>query len=414
METHRDSLRFVEIEGMNNPADTLPHRGGGSKWRLNAVRYTLFAARCALCALIVFTVGCATTSQFGFRNEEIRTEDISVPGTGEKLVWPPPPQTPRIQYLTSVSGLADIGYKKSWFKKAIRLLFGEEEMAGIMLRPYGVFADSNRIYVTDPGIHILHVFDIREKEYFRIKEVKDKEFVSPIGIAVDKNENIYLSDSVLKRVFMFDKEGKYLRDIGMSESYSRPTGIAVDEDRVYVVDTLGHKVLVFAKKDGGFLFSFGKNGNEKGYFNYPTNIFIGRDKLLYITDSMNFRVQIFDRDGNFISAFGKHGDGSGDFSKPKGIAVDSEDHIYVADAQFDNIQIFDRDGRLLLGFGKTGRRDGEMILPAGIFIDDKDRIYVADSYNNRIQIFQYLKDSSGQVVEGSSKTKKLETERLGD
>lgn len=350
-------------------------------------RYTKLYA-IALYAIIIAVISCATP--------EIQAPSSKVQTPNPNLVWPPPPQTPRVQYIGSISGTADIGVKKSWFKRATESIFGKEELEGMMLRPYGIFADSDRIYVTDPGTFLLHVFDMKERRYFQIKKAKEEELISPIGVAVDKNGEIYLSDSMLKKVFVFDKEGKYLREIGSPDLFIRPSGIAIDEDRIYVVDTHGHQMLVFAKKDGKFLFRFGKNGANSGDFNYPTNIFIGRERLLYVTDSMNFRVQIFDRDGNFLSTFGKLGDGSGDFSKPKGIAVDSEGHIYVSDAHFDNVQIFDRDGKLLLGFGNTGRREGEMILPAGIFIDEKDRIYVADSYNNRIQIFQYLKESKAR------------------
>jgi DNA-binding beta-propeller fold protein YncE len=342
-----------------------------------------------LFAIIIAIIGCASY--------EVQNPGSNLQSPASNLFWPPPPQTPRIQYIGRISSTTDLGVKKSWFKKVIESIAGEKDVEGMMLRPYGVFADADRIYVTDPGISLLHVFDMKEKRYFEIRKAGEEDIVSPIGVAVDKNGEIYLSDSMLKKVFVFDKEGKYLREIGSSDLFMRPTGIAIDEDRIYVVDTLSHQVLVFAKKDGKLLFRFGKNGAGTGDFNYPTNIFIGRDKLLYVTDSLNFRVQIFDRDGKFLSMFGKLGDGSGDFSKPKGIAVDSDGHIYIADAHFDNVQIFDRDGKLLLGFGNTGRREGEMVLPAGIFIDERDRIYVADSYNNRIQIFQYLKEKDTRV-----------------
>jgi sugar lactone lactonase YvrE len=332
--------------------------------------------------LILFS-GCAT-SELAIQDSEFDIQESNP-------VWPPPPQTARIQYIRSIFGSSDIRMKKSWFKKTMDTIFGEDETFGNLLRPYGVFADTERIYVTDTGTHLLHVFDMKEKKYLEIKKTDKKEFISPIGVAVDKNGEIYLSDSILRRVFLFDKEGKYLGEIGSDDLFVRPAGIAIDEERLYVVDTHGHNILVFSKKDGSFLFSFGKNGTKKGEFNYPTNIFTGKDNFLYITDSLNFRIQIFDKNGNFISTFGKHGDGSGDLSKPKGIAVDSEGHIYVADAHFDNVQIFDKDGRLLLAFGNTGRGKGQMILPAGLFIDEQDRIYVADSSNNRIQVFQYLK-----------------------
>jgi DNA-binding beta-propeller fold protein YncE len=305
-------------------------------------------------------------------------------------VWPPPPQEPRIQFLKSLSGPADMGLKKSWLRRTVDTLFGTQEGGATMLRPYSVFSDGGRIYVTDPGISALHIFNPPGKDYSLIRKFREEPLISPIGVTAD-TYSVYLTDSVLKKVFVFDKEGTPQRVIGTPELFIRPTGIATDADRVYVVDTYGHSVFAFGKKEGNVLFQFGKNGQGHGEFHYPTNIFVGKDGLLYITDSLNFRIQIFDREGNFLSAFGKHGDAAGNFSKPKGIAVDSEGHIYVADADFDNIQIFDRDGKLLLVFGKTGRGKGEMVLPAGISIDDRDRIYVADSYNKRLQIFQYLK-----------------------
>jgi DNA-binding beta-propeller fold protein YncE len=297
-----------------------------------------------VCCLFLLVGACATPENIVHR---------SLPDSS--LAWPPPPQNPRIQYVRSVPGQHDSGAHRSWLKRAAEAMFGKEEKENKMLDPYGVFADSERLYVTDPGLGLVHIFDLNDEGYFDIRDAHGQDLVSPIGIAVDNNGEIFISDSMLRKILVFDKTGKYLREIGEPELFKRPTGIAVDEDRIYVVDTHGHQVLVFSKKDGAHLFSFGKRGTAKGEFNYPTNIFIGRDKMIYITDSMNFRVQIFDRNGNSLSAFGKLGDGSGDFSKPKGIAVDSEGHIYVVDAHFDNVQIFDKKGRLLLSNVSPGR-----------------------------------------------------------
>ncbi len=335
------------------------------------------------CSFLLIAGGCAGT--------ELRTENPGSGTQGPAPVWPSPPQPPRIRYVRTISGPSDVGIRKSWMKRVIDNIFGKEDMEERILRPYGVFADARRVYITDPGAHVLRVFDVKEERYFEIKETKKEELISPIGVAADRDGEIYLSDSVLKGVFVFDKAGKYLREMGSPDEFLRPAGIALDEDRTYVVDTHRHQVLVFRKKTGELISRFGKNGAGEGEFNYPTNIFI-RNGLLYITDSMNFRVQVLRTDGSFLSAFGKAGDGSGDFSKPKGIAVDSEGNIYVSDAHFDSVQIFDGKGRLLLGFGHTGRGAGEMVLPAGVFIDEKDMVYVADSYNNRVQVFQYLRE----------------------
>lgn len=336
-----------------------------------------------LCCFIFLLTGCAAT------HHEISVsalEDVT-----PNPVWPPAPQKPRIQYLRSIAGSGETGLKKSWLKKTLDAVFGQEEGQEMMLNPYGICVHAGKIYVSDPGYRVLHVYNMEDSEYFQIKGTKNEYLESPVGVAVDQNGEIYLSDSGLRRVFVFNQKGGLLREIGPDKLLIRPAGIAIDGNRLYVIDTHGHCALVFNKEDGRLLFTFGKRGSEKGNFNYPTNIFVDKAGLLYITDSMNFRVEVFDRDGKFISEFGRYGDGSGDFSKPKGVAVDSDGNIYVVDAQFDNVQIFNKGGQLLLGFGKTGRRKGEMLLPSGIFIDEKDKIYVADSYNNRVQIFQYLR-----------------------
>jgi sugar lactone lactonase YvrE len=315
-----------------------------------------------------------------------------VQSTENGPVWPSPPEKARIEYINSISGLADIEYKKTWLDAFINNIFGKENQTVLFLRPYGIFADLNRIYITDPGVHVLHILDLLGKEYFSIKGPPSSEFVSPIGVTVDENGTIYLTDSVLKKVFIFDKSGRYLKELGTSKVFSRPTGITNTDDRIYVVDTLDHRIKVFNRDTGNFLFSFGERGVKNGEFNYPTHICSDKDSFIYVSDSMNFRVQIFDKNGIFISSFGKQGDNMGNFASPKGIAVDPDGHIYVVDATFDNVQIFNRQGQLLLSFGKTGHGPGDMLLPSGIFIDSHGKIYVCDSYNDRIQIFQYLSD----------------------
>lgn len=341
--------------------------------------HSLFLAT-FLC-LIFFNAACISD------NYPNRSTDALNSGNVES--WPA--QNPRIKFIRSIMSPDDIGIKKSWLKKTVDSIFGKEEFREMMLRPYGIFADAEKIYVTDPGLACLHIFDVKRKKYLRINEVNGEYLLSPIGITGNSNGELFLSDSILKNIFVLDRSGKYLRQIAFTEGFIRPTGIAIDEDRIFVVDTHKHQVLVFLQSSGAYLFSFGRPGSDKGEFNYPTNIWIGRDNRIYIMDSMNFRVQVFTKNGEFLSTFGKLGDGSGNFSKPKGIAVDSDGNIYITDAHFDNVQIFDKDGKFLLWVGNSGRKNGEFFLPAGIFIDRDDRLYVADSYNNRLQIFQYLK-----------------------
>ncbi len=308
------------------------------------------------------------------------------------LFYPPPPQRPRIQYIRTIASPEDIGITRSWFKKTMHTIFGSgSENEDRFIRPYCVFFHNGRLYVTDPGFASVHVMDIEGKRYLRFYHIKkDIDLISPIGVVADNSGRIYVSDSVLDKVFVFGRDGRF--DFSFGYDFKRPTGIAIDEGRgvIYVVDTLADKVDVFNLK-GEFQFSFGKKGEGDGEFNYPTHIFF-KEGRIYVTDTMNFRIQVFDGKGRFLYKFGRPGDGSGDFSKPKGVASDKEGHIYVVDSDFDNVQIFTPEGKLLLYFGSEGKGRAGFSVPAGIFIDADDRIYVADSYNSRIQVYRYLRE----------------------
>ena len=334
----------------------------------------------SLCTLITVIMalmtGCATSP--------ISSEKAA----GGEYVWPPPPETPRIKWLTQWSNRLDFGRQGGLFN----LLVGEEKIEKLK-RANGVVADSaGSVYVADSENGVIFVFD-QEKKTLRFLGFGT--LAGPIGLAIDNKKGVvYVSDARLKRVIGFDKErNSIVMNIGAPGEFQNPSGMVFDElrDRLYVADARNHVVKVF-DKDGKPILSIGKRGSGDGEFNFPSYLALDRNGNLYVVDSFNFRVQIFDPNGKFIKKFGKIGDASGSFSRPNGIGVDSDDHIYVVDAAFNNFQIFDNNGKLLLWIGNAGRNPGEFYLPSGMYIDKQDRIYVTDTFNQRVQVFQYLKE----------------------
>lgn len=310
------------------------------------------------------------------------------------IVWPPPPQTPRIRFLYTIATPEDVGHGEGILSRIWGFVRGPEEVS--IRKPMGVVADTQgRMYVADPADKRIHRFDRQQKEYESFDGSGEKMWKKPMGVAVDGQDRLYVVDSGWRRVFVLSPEGQPLATLGDGE-LERPTSVAVDAERqrVYVTDTPEHDVKVFDKESGRLIQTVGGRGNQPGAFNFPSYLSVGQAGDLYVTDSLNGRVQVFDKEGRFLRVVGNFGDGSGDFSAPKGSAVDSEGHLYVADAAFDKVQVFDQRGRLLLFFGTSGQGRGEFWMPTGLFIDGKDRIYVADSYNNRIQVFQFLEGSS--------------------
>ena len=329
--------------------------------------------------LLLTLLGCATT-------------DVAKPRV--ERYWPVPPDPPRIAYVSSFSNPNDLGKKRGWLFFASRFLFGEGQEPYI-LRPYTVAVDrEGRVYLTDTGLQAVHIYDFAKKNYDQIFwiERERSRLMSPVGVAVDDQRNVYVSDSQLNRIFVYrPKKFRLTRVIGEPGEFSRLGGLTFNRKnkRIYAVDAGGHREVAF-DQEGQQVLSFGRRGGDDGEFNFPSHIASDREGFLYVTDSMNFRVQIFDQDGVFIHKFGKLGRVLGTFSKPKGVSVDSEGHIYVVDGIYDTVQVFDRQGRLLMHFGQAGEKEGDLWLPNGIAIDDRDQIYVADTYNQRIQVFQFL------------------------
>lgn len=309
------------------------------------------------------------------------------------IIWPNPPDIPRISFVKSLSRPQDMGIVEGPVKSFLRFLAGRAETP--MINPHGLEVDAeNRLYVVDHFRKKIHVYDPNGKQY-RLFPDKGAAFVSPIDIAIDnKRKLIYVSDSAEAVVRIFTQEGTQPAGEIRSGGMGRPTGIAVNPvtDELLVVDTLHSVILRFSLADQSLKGIIGMEGSETGRFHSPTHISIAPTGNIHVTDSLNFRVQVLTPAGKFVSTFGAAGDSPGFFSRPKGVAVDSDGNSYVVDALFDNVQVFNRDGKLLMSFGKPGQGLGEFWLPSGITIDSKDMIYISDSFNRRVQIFQYLKE----------------------
>ena len=306
----------------------------------------------------------------------------------EARVWPAPPAPPRIRYVRSLSGPHDLGIVKPWYQRVAETIFGKTEE--YFIRPTGVTEHDGVLYVADPGAQALWIFNVPQQRFTKVTQIDNIPLASPVAVAARNDGAVFVADSSLKKVFLFDREGKLLR-VFIDSGLERPAALAYDAvtDRLYVADSAAHRIGVYGP-DGVRVSAWGKRGDGDGEFNFPTHLAFDGAGALLVTDALNFRIQAFDRDGRFLWKLGRHGDGSGNLAAPKGSAADSQGHVYVVDALFDAVQIFERDGSLLLAFGERGTERGQFWLPAGIFIGPNDRIYIADAYNQRIQIFDFL------------------------
>lgn len=311
-----------------------------------------------------------------------------------RYFWPPLPDTPRIEWITSYSSQLD--FPKTGTEAFMESVVGSEPNS--LRKPWGVASDGNgRIYVTDSQAADVKVFDLNKKTMEPLLSGEEALFKTPIGVALDASGNIYISDSNKHRVFAFSSDGKPLFAIGEDEKLNGPTGLAVDDERkrIYIVNSRHNNIAVYDLA-GNFLFTFSGPGTRPGRLNHPTDLDIDSKGNIVVSDSINGRVQVFNPDGKFVSTFGQRGDGPADFQLIKGIAVDKKtDNIYVVDGRADRFIIFSKSGQALLAVGRSASASktlspGGFSLPQDISIDKNGAIYVVDSINSRVQVFQII------------------------
>ena len=289
------------------------------------------------------------------------------------LFYPPLPDAPRIQYLTSYTVPSDVEEKEEkksgWLSDFVLGEEANEEDIGPN-KPYGVSLKNGQIHVVDTRGSGYAIFDVARKEY-RFREGSGVAAMpKPINIEIDEDGTKYIADTGRDQILVFDRDDEFVRAIGTSGQF-RPTDMLVDGERLYVIDIYEHRVVVLDKNTDEELFTFGKPSDDYDGLLHPTNVAMGPNKHLYISDTSKFRVQEFTRDGQFVKTYGAGvGTAPGSFARPKGVAVDREGRVYVVDAAFERVQVFNEEGQLLMFFGEPGATHiSGLDLPTDIDID---------------------------------------------
>ncbi len=330
-----------------------------------------------------------------FRGFVIGLVGISFVACGAKkvekvnIVIPQPPEEPRLFFIDRYHGSGSFTDTST-----LDLLIGEDKgvTSGNLFKPYGVAGSNGLMYVSDTAVGNVFAFNFKNKKVTHLGDKAEGKLNTPAGVALDSENNIYVSDTKQKKVYGYSPDGSLIFALGKKGDFVRPAGLAIDKklNRIYVVDVKAHLVKAYSL-NGKELFQFGKRGTEAGEFNFPTNVAVNPlNGDIIVADTQNFRVQIFDKDGEFVKKFGQIGDQPGTFARPKGVAVDSEGHIYVADSAFNLVQIFDSSGNLLLYFGGHGRSPGLFWQMAGMYIDESDKVYIVDNMGSSVQVYQYV------------------------
>ncbi|MBI5240462.1 MAG: hypothetical protein HY926_08305 [Elusimicrobia bacterium] len=329
-----------------------------------------------------------------------------------EVVFPPPPDKPRLRLLRSIRSAMDLkGQKPGLLRKFLSALSGDDAESSVVVRPYGIWVRGDLIYLTDTEGQKVVVLDQKTAKVRTVEGTGSASLGSPVGVTADDAGNLYVSDTGDHTVKAFGPDGKLLWTSpgpgGADGMFKRPSGLGWTLAGELMVLDSGNGRIVALSKEGKSLRVFCKNMKDPFALPNPGNLWVEKDGAFLVSDPLLGRVHIFAADGKYISGFGELGDSAGYMARPRGVASDSDGNIYVADAMFNRVQLFNRKGQVLMYFGGPGQEPGQLALPAGIFIDASDKVYVVDSKNRRVQVFQYIKYPEEKT--GSTEPAKEET-----
>lgn len=298
------------------------------------------------------------------------------------IVYPSPPDTARIQFLTSLSSSEQVVDKKSSFATYIT---GKDTQKPIK-KPYGISIHQGKLYVCDLELPGLEIIDLENRTFEYFVPTGLGRLKLPINCFVDQDGFLYVADAERRQIVIFDDNGKYIDSFGEGENY-KPTDVFVYDNKIWVSYLKPNGIYIY-KNDSThqFLYSLAESKpGDKEYLFQPTNIYVANDKL-YVSDFGAFKIKTYTLEGKYLASFGSYGRNPGQFVRPKGIAIDRDSNYYVVDAAFENVQVFNKEGQLLMFFGGPYQGPGDMYLPAKVIIDYENLKYFQKYVDQRYSL----------------------------
>lgn len=256
--------------------------------------------------------------------------------------------------------------------------------------------------------------------------------MSPVRIATDQSDNLYVTDGNNKTVNIYNWRGQFLNSYNLdinviAIAVDEQGGIYVSDDdtgNIYQLNTIDNSLTIFysglAKPSDmcfdtqGLLYvvdreyrkvvvlnQAGQEVNEfgNGTFTYPLGIAYDlKNNRLLVTDCdvqgsffgndpPDVSVWYCGTDGSINGKFGRAGYDDGELTRVQGIAVSQNGNAYVIDPYQSEVSVFDEEGVFLEKFGGYGDNAGFLNVPLDIVFSTSNRAYITSHNNSNVEVF---------------------------
>lgn len=250
---------------------------------------------------------------------------------------------------------------------------------------------------------------------YRDGQGTEAQFTHPHAIAIDANDNLFVTDNENHRIRRISPEGLVTTIAGSEKGdtdgtveealFSFPYGIAIDKDNnLFVADRRNDKIKKITPEGMVATLAGGSKGFRDGHgvaaqFYGVYGLAIDANDVLYTADG-NEAIRKITPEGTVSTVAGGLGPGYMDgspetalFSAPFGVAVDYLGNIYVADSDYGRIRKITTEGIVttLAGRGDTDGyvnglgSEAKFNEPENLLVDLELNVYVSDTQNNVIR-----------------------------
>ena len=254
------------------------------------------------------------------------------------------------------------------------------------------------------------------------------DLIAPFALAVDSSGNVYFAENGDSRIRRIDAKSLDISTVAgngtpgfsgdgstaTSAEMNSPTGLAVDSSgNLYIADSLNRRIRKVAS--GGSISTFAGNGTfsysgdggpaGKAQLNTPQGVAADSSGNLYIADTLNNVVRKVSPNGTISNYAGNGGAGSsGDGSAatsaqlngPQGLALDAAGNLFIADTLNAKVRKVSSASGVITtvagsgtpGFGGDGgaAASAQLNLPSGVAVDANNNLYIADFGNSRVRM----------------------------
>lgn len=304
-------------------------------------------------------------------------------------------------------------------------------------QPQALVYFQNQLFIADTYNHCIRKINLHNKLVTTIAGLPGvpgyqdgtlgiAKFNMPSGIAVDQDGNLYVADSLNRRIRKININGEVSTIAGSGENgffdgpatmakFRKPIGIAVDSKKeIFISDRDNCRIRKLYLRDGKPVIETvagtGMVGDKSGFailaeLNMPENIAFDSADNLYVSDTGNNKIKKLNlQKSELVEVSGKKDSGYADglaiqasFHAPSGILVNEKKEVLIADTKNNvirKISLLEQQNsfevKTIAGNNQVGSRDGKLGIgslnhPSAIAKDSLGNIYIADKKNHLIR-----------------------------